>query len=134
MSSPRAELAELSQVDSRFPFEAYEFLWQALTHTQETLGRLPDPDDAASDLRHVSGRELLEGVRQLAREQFGLMAWTVFQLWGIRTTADIGAMVFRLTDAGIWHCSENDRMSDFENVFDIQHSLEDDFEWSWDET
>src|SRR5256885_9988379 len=91
-------LMEVVQRDPRYAYEAYEFLFHALHHTQKALGREPPPavegEVLAADKRqHVSGRELVHGVRELALREFGLMARTVFQQWGIQRTDDFGEMV-----------------------------------------
>src|SRR5437870_5737356 len=90
-------LAELVRRDQRYAYEAYEFLFAALHHTQKMLGRSPEPEvrEEAPEY-HVCGRELLDGVRDLALKQFGLMARAVFQSWGVQRTDDFGEMVFNL--------------------------------------
>jgi uncharacterized repeat protein (TIGR04138 family) len=137
MSSLRSELAQVVLGDKRYAPEAYEFLWQSLTFTQEMLGKTPAPEpvdeDAEQEIRHVTGRELLEGVRRLALDQFGRMAAVVFRLWGVRSTSDFGAMVYRLIDAGIWHCSATDRKEDFDDAYDFDKAFVDGYRIEWDE-
>ena len=74
---------------------AYQFVFAALRHAQENLGR----DRRDQSTGHVSGRELLEGVRDLARQHFGLMTISVFADWGIHATEDFGKIVFELIEA-----------------------------------
>src|SRR5262249_52421022 len=105
--------------DPRYAYEAYEFLFEALKHTQHRLGPVP-PEDPAPDRRyHVSGRELLHGVRELALREFGLMARTVFRQWGIDATADVGELVFNLIDAGLMSKTPDDDRRDFVDVYDL---------------
>src|SRR5947209_14919216 len=90
-------LAELMRKDPRYAYEAYEFVFQALNHTQKRLNREPpaDADPAqGTEPHHVSGPELLEGIRELALREFGLMARIVFHQWGIHRTGDFGDIVF----------------------------------------
>lgn len=113
----------------RHPANAYRFLFEALRHTQESLGRsrAQSHDD---DEAHISGQELLDGVRDYARRQFGLMALVVFHSWGIHSTDDFGRMVFELIERGEMRKTEHDQLSDFfnyysfEEEFGIEHPLE----------
>lgn len=118
------KLDELVKKDARFPYEAYEFLFQALSYTQKALGK-PRPTES-QDLsveHHVSGRQLIEGIRKFAQEEFGLMARCVFGQWGIKQTGDFGEMVFNLVEMGLMSKTDNDNRGDFENIFDIQTGL-----------
>ena len=118
-------LDDVVRRDPRYAYEAYEFLFEALQHTQHRLGRVP-PDDAAPDEDyHVSGPELLHGVRELALREFGLMARTVFRLWGIDATADVGELVFNLIDAGLMSRTPDDHRRDFVDVYDLDEALSD---------
>ena len=71
----------------------------------------------------MSGRELLEGVRDLALEEFGLMARVVFRLWGIEQTDDFGEIIFNLIDAKLLSKTESDSRADFHDVFDLDRAL-----------
>ena len=95
------KLEDLVRQDPRYAYEAYEFTFAALAHTQKLLGRVPPRDGPAEQEYHVSGRELMEGARDLALREFGLMAKTVFHQWGIRKTDDFGEIVFNLIEAGL---------------------------------
>lgn len=132
-------LEEVVRADSRYAYEAYEFLFQALTHTQQMLDRLP-PDEPEEGMEashqspfHVSGRELLEGIRDLAQREFGLMARIVFHLWGINSTADFGEMVFNLIEAGLMTRTAEDRREDFYHVYDLDEALVRGFQITLDE-
>jgi uncharacterized repeat protein (TIGR04138 family) len=128
MSFFNAKLAEVVKRDARYSYEAYEFLFQALHHTQKRLGREPPPERAAGEAaaepkHHVSGPELLEGVRALALQEFGLMAHTVFRMWGIHKTDDFGEIVFTLVDAELMSATPGDRREDFCDVYDMGEAL-----------
>jgi uncharacterized repeat protein (TIGR04138 family) len=103
----------------RHPAAAYAFLFEALDFTQQQLGRTRahGPDDVSA---HVSGRELLDGLRQFALDQFGLMTRAVLHAWNIRTTGDIGQMVYELIEQGHMHRTDRDRLSDFHDVYDFE--------------
>lgn len=112
-------LDRLRERNPRFHEAAYLFVLSALHHVIE---RLPEP-------RHISGRELVEGVRDLAIERFGPMARTVLEHWGVRATADVGELVFALVDCGILIKQDEDLPEDFRDVFDFDEAFERDYPW-----
>lgn len=124
-----AKLLELTRREPRFTYEAYEFVCQAVTYTQERLGRAAENDEPPED-RHVSGAELLRGGCELALREFGLMASVVFKLWGIRSTDDFGRIVFNLINTEQLSKSDRDDPEDFREVFDLDKALTEGFEFS----
>jgi uncharacterized repeat protein (TIGR04138 family) len=125
MSLLRTKLAAVLERDPRYPCEAYQFVYQALEHTQKLLNRplYADPGAAIGPEHHASGRELLEGIRDLALREFGLMARTVFRMWNIQGTADFGNIVFNLIDSNMMFKSDSDSRADFADVFDFDEAL-----------
>jgi uncharacterized repeat protein (TIGR04138 family) len=104
-----------------YPAEAYEFIQRGLSFTvQKFHGTMVDPDAS----RHVSGRQLCEGLREFALTQWGLLARTVLRRWGIQTTLDFGRMVFALIEAGQMQRTDNDTLEDFRNVYDFKSAFE----------
>ena len=100
--------------------DAYEFLKMALRFTVHNTPRMNNDESAEQsppepgvpdESQHVTGQELLEGIRRYALEQFGLMTTWVFQHWGIDTTEDWGRMVFELIDRGEMYKTEHDQLS-----------------------
>jgi len=117
-------LEEVVRRDPRYAYEAYEFLFVALGHTQKLLGRLPEaPEEDPESSHHVSGPELLAGVRDLALREFGLMARTVFRHWGINRTGDFGEIVFNLIEANLMSKTDQDARADFADVYDLDDAL-----------
>jgi uncharacterized repeat protein (TIGR04138 family) len=103
----------------RFHESAHLFVLNALHHVIE---RLPEP-------RHISGRELTQGVRDLAILRFGPMARTVLEHWGVRATSDVGEIVFALVECGILIKQDDDTPADFADVFDFDDAFEQDYPW-----
>lgn len=101
----------------RYRAEAYHFVWEGLGRTLALSG----------ELRHVSGAELLAGIRELARERFGPMAKDVLNAWGVAATIDFGHIVFDLVDADLLRKTPEDSLADFESRFDFQRVFEDDY-------
>jgi uncharacterized repeat protein (TIGR04138 family) len=135
MSTYRARLAEIVRRDPRYAYEAYEFLFAALNHTQKKLKRVPPESEVGhpSPQYHVSGRELAEGIRDLALREFGLMARTVFRMWGINRTDDFGAIVFNLVEEGLMSKTDQDSRDDFRDLFDLHQALVEEFRIRLDE-
>jgi len=108
--------------DPRYPPAAYLFLYQALAYTQKMLGR--DPANPDERKRHVTGQELLEGIRRYAEEQFGRLAPPVFRAWGIHNTRDFGHMVFNLVQARLMSKTDSDSLHDFEDGFEFDEAFD----------
>jgi len=111
----RETVNAICQKDGRYPPEAYAFLVEALDVTLKTLLK-DDPEHG----KHVSGKELLEGIRSHALAEFGPMTHTVFAEWGIRTTLDFGEIVFNLVETGRLGKTETDSVEDFRDVYSFE--------------
>jgi uncharacterized repeat protein (TIGR04138 family) len=124
MTTHLPRLEDVVRRDPRYAYEAYEFVFAALAHTQKRLGRVPPPEGTTAEQDyHVSCRELLDGVRDLALEQFGLMARTVFRMWGIDRTDDFGEIVFNLIEANLMSKTSRDDRRDFHALYDLDEAL-----------
>jgi uncharacterized repeat protein (TIGR04138 family) len=98
---------------------AYLFILAALHYTIERVG----------EARHISGRELVEGCRDLAMERFGLMARHVLEFWGIRSTRDLGEIVFALVECGVLVKQDGDCLDEFCDVFCFSEAFERNYPW-----
>ncbi len=105
----------------RFAPEAYFFVFDALAVTQRMIMAKRTPDGPEL---HVTGQELLEGIRRLARKEFGYMAKTVFETWGVKTTEDFGRIVFDLVGAQLMRKTETDTIDDFKDCYDFSKAFE----------
>ena len=108
--------------ESRYDGHAYFFLKDSLDFTLKRL-----MEETGGKDRHVSGRELLEGFRDLALEQFGPMAATLMDEWGVRECRDVGNMVFQLIEEQVFGRQESDKPEDFDGVFDFRKALREPF-------
>ncbi|MBU1693828.1 MAG: hypothetical protein KJ726_02300 [Verrucomicrobia bacterium] len=120
MKKPSYEevLNQVVREDPRYDAQAYEFLREALDFTIKLLNK-----PAEGPTRHVSGGELLEGIRQYALQEFGPMALTVLNRWGVRRCEDFGEMVFNLVDKGILGKTDRDRKEDFGGGYDFEQAF-----------
>ncbi len=112
-------LRDILHEDSRYDEQAYHFVREALDHTIKLLNKIEGPD------RHVTGQELLEGIRLYALQEFGAISQTLFRSWGIHCTRDFGHIVFSLVDKGILGKTDQDRISDFEGAYEFEQAFRD---------
>ncbi len=133
----RDDLAGVLARDPRYPIQAYAFVFEALeltkTQKKRSQARLRSRGRGHTQSRHVTGRELCEGARHLASRDYGLMALSVLNLWGIRSTSDIGEIVYNLIASGDLEKTPSDSRSDFDNVFDFEDALRRDYVLALDE-
>jgi len=108
--------------DRRYAMGAYLFIYEALAFTQKELGR--DDPEMAQERRHVSGQELLEGIRHYAEHIFGPLAPSVFRNWGVRKTEDFGEIVFSLVENNLLGKTESDSRRDFAGGFDLDSAFD----------
>lgn len=106
--------------ETRFHEHAYLFVLAALEYSQSRL----------EQRRHVDGRELAYAVRDLALERFGVMARLVLEHWGVRTTADVGDIVFTMVELGLLMSQQSDSRLDFADIFDFDQAFEQAYPWS----
>jgi uncharacterized repeat protein (TIGR04138 family) len=117
--------------------DAYEFLKVALRFTVHHTPRLtssspqqqsPPEPGMPDESQHVTGQELLEGIRRYALDRFGLMTMRVFDHWGIGNTEDWGRMVFELIDRGEMYKTDHDQLSDFAEVYSFERAFDLEYE------
>ncbi len=129
--SLRDELAGVLARDPRYSIHAYAFVFEALEYTKKlkkrAQARIRPRVRQTARMRHVTGRELCEGARLLALSHYGLLAMAVLNQWGIRTTSDLGEIVFNLIASGDLEKSPADSRADFDQVFDFEEVLRRDF-------
>jgi uncharacterized repeat protein (TIGR04138 family) len=113
------KLERIVAEDKRYRLEGYIFIMHAL-----------DMAISKRQVRgHVSGEELLEGVRDYGRHLFGPTAKMVFEHWGVLGTEDFGNIVFNLVRAGILSTSDTDSPEDFAGVYDFAEVFERQYDW-----
>ena len=138
MSSPQKAFIELLRQDRRYKAEAYQFVWESLNFAQEKLklGRAhvseparpgEHPGASGKAEKHVTGQELCQAIRQYALRQYGLMAKTVLNSWGVYRTSDFGEIVFNLILAKQMRKTPQDTRSDFDNVYDFDQAFRKNF-------
>ena len=109
---------EICKKDARYNPDAYFFLVEALDVTVKDI-RKNQPDHG----RHVTGKELLNGIKEYALDEFGPMTYTVFSEWGFHSTQDFGEIVFNLVEAGRLGKTESDSRADFKDGYDFEEAF-----------
>lgn len=120
MSDPAqiaSRIEALARSRGAYRAEAYLFVLHALERSSEMVGR---PG-------HVTGPELLDGIRSLAGERYGPLAKDVFNAWGVGTTLDFGHIVFHLVEAGLLLKTPQDTLDEFADRYDFRQVFEDDY-------
>ncbi len=93
--------------------EAYLFVLEAL---ERAMISREEPG-------HISGEELLDSLRDLGGERFGVMAGDVFHDWGVNCTLDFGRIVFHLVEEGLLKKQPHDTLADFLDRYDFQEAF-----------
>lgn len=106
--------------EPRYHERAFLFVLSALEYSQTRL----------TERRHITGAELVHACRELALERFGVLARLVLEHWGIRSTEDIGDVVFAMVESGLLISQPNDSRDDFAAVFDFDTAFERDYPWN----
>lgn len=106
-------LDTICEQDTRYRRDAYEFVMEALTFTQKKFRRP----------KHVTGEELLEGIKELLMNKFGPLTLTVLNHWGIKDTEDFGNIVFNLVNNKVLSKTEEDTIESFKGGYDFKETF-----------
>ena len=113
------ELEKIVAKDPRYTREAYLFVREALDHTQKIIGK-PPKDDAP---RHVSGQQVLNGIREYGLQQYGPMTMAVLNEWGLRCCEDFGEIVFNMVENSLLAKTEQDTRDDFKGGYSFEDAF-----------
>jgi uncharacterized repeat protein (TIGR04138 family) len=105
--------------DARFTKGVYYFMREALDHTLSNLKR----KKKIRKSNHVSGQQLLEGIREYALDQYGPMTMTLLEQWGVNACEDFGEIVFNLVEHGVFGKTESDQKQDFSQGYDFRKAF-----------
>lgn len=131
-NSPLQAMRKLLKEDSRYKYEAYQFIREALQFAHEHQPELTNANRSSESLskpqsRHITGQQLCEACRRYAVDQFGFLAHLVLAKWGIKSTSDFGELVYNLIRIEQMKKSESDQREDFDNVYPFDGAFEPDF-------
>ncbi|HOK03891.1 MAG TPA: hypothetical protein PLN24_01395 [Victivallales bacterium] len=100
------KVQEIIAKDSRFAPEAYLFVGMAVTYTIQKL--------AGKNKRHITGKELIDGIGDFAKQEYGPLAYEVLKGWGIENDKSIGQIVFNMIEHNLLSKTEDDKIEDFD--------------------
>jgi len=136
MTEKSFPIIELLQQDQRYKLEGYQFVREALQYAQEVLS-MPAQDTASEKTasektggkapkteHHLTGQQLCEAIRVYAVEQYGYLAQTVLNNWGIHTTSDFGEIVYNWIRIGEMRKSKHDRREDFNDQYNFDDAFQ----------
>jgi uncharacterized repeat protein (TIGR04138 family) len=110
-SDPQS-IEQLILQDGRYRLEAFSFLHEGLARAVRTV-------HGQGESSHVTGQQLCNALRDLARQRYGLMSAAVLRRWGIHGSIDFGHMVYLLIEHGLMRKTEEDSVEDFRDQFDL---------------
>jgi len=111
-------LNKMVEQNPRYHRDAYLFLREALEFTQKAIGK-----SNKNQVRHITGQELLNGIREYALAVFGPMTTTVLEEWGIKSCEDFGNMVFQMIENNLLRKTDQDRPEDFKNGYSFEEAF-----------
>lgn len=106
-------IEDIVKTKGKYKKEAYLFIFEALDFTLRKL----------NEHRHLTGQELLQGISEYAKSEYGPMVKTVFEHWGVKNTEDFGRIVFDLVDVGLLGKTEKDTLEDFKDGYDFEEEF-----------
>ena len=105
--------------DARYQRPAYYFVRQALDYTIKKNYS----DSELSSSQHISGQELLVGIRSYALEEYGPMAYYLLKKWGVHNCGDFGNIVFNLVDCQVLGKTDTDSPEDFKGGYGFNEAF-----------
>ena len=116
----KRSLEQISEEDGRFTHEALKFVYDGLGYTVKNLVDEPG---------HVTGQTLCTGLKELAIKKWGRLAMLVLNTWGIKTTNDLGEIVYLMIENKWMSSQPTDTIADFSEVYDFKSVFKDGFEF-----
>ena len=131
-NSPLQAMRKLLKEDSRYKYEAYQFIQDALKFFHDHMPELTKAAMQSEELskqrpKHITGQQLCEACRRYATDQYGYLARLVLASWGIHATSDFGEIVYNMIRIEKMRKSDSDRREDFNDVYPFDGAFEPDF-------
>lgn len=113
-------MEQVAAIDNRYSVEAYLFIKEALDYTTKSLKKHVPKNGVP---QHITGKELLEGIRLYTLKEYGPMGKTLLEFWGVQKCEDFGEIVFNLVNLGVFGKTENDTLDNFKNGYDFNEAF-----------
>jgi len=122
-------IEDIAKEDGRYNVKALKFIYEGLGHTIRNISEVESGSDRP---RHVTGAELAEGIARVAIKKWGRLAKMVLNHWSVKTTRDIGEIVYLMISNSWMRAQDADRIEDFDNVYDFEQVFEKQFRFSYE--
>ena len=112
--------------DKRYPRAAYEMMPVILDYTvrkHNARQRSGDASELEAEDRHVTGQQLAEGFRDYLLDEYGPFAEDIVNDLNLHATIDIGHLLFNLISVGCFGKTPEDRLEDFDQVYDFEEAF-----------
>ena len=116
----KKKLEQIAKEDGRFSPQAIEFVYEGLGYTAKKVAAEPS---------HVNGQTLCIGLKELAIEKWGRLAMLVLNTWDVKTTRDLGEMVYLMIKCKWMSAQPTDSIDDFDDVYDFKTVFKDQFKF-----
>jgi uncharacterized repeat protein (TIGR04138 family) len=116
----KAAIEEIAEKDGRYSPRAVRFVYEGLGYTAKKLAAQPG---------HVTGQILCEGLRLLALEKWGRLSLLVLNDWRVKSTRDLGEIVYLLIRHKWMKAQPSDTIDDFNDVYDFKTVFKDNFKF-----
>ena len=114
-------IEDIAKEDGRYDAKALRFIYEGLGRTVQKIRE----DESEQDVpRHISGQELATGLARLATQRWGRLAKMVLNQWSVKTTRDMGEIVYLMISHNWMSAQDSDTIEDFDNVFDFEDVFE----------
>ncbi len=120
-------IEEIAREDGRYDAGAIRFVYEGLGVTIQKIREEQGPE---SEPKHITGEQLCLGLAQLAVGKWGRLAKMVFDQWRVRTTRDLGEIVYLMIGHKWMSAQEADSIEDFNDLFDFEQMFEKDFKFN----
>jgi len=122
----KKSIDKIAKEDGRYDDAVVKFVYEGLGYAVKKIA--DEAEETHSQPRHVTGRELAEGLRELALERWGRLGRVVLEHWGVKTTRDFGEIVYLMIKHGWMTSQTTDKIEDFDDIYDFKTVFEEQFQ------
>jgi len=116
----KKSIDEIARIDGRYSAEMIKFVYEGLSYTI---------DKYRQEAGHINGEMLCEGLKDLARQRWGRLAKLVLEQGGVKSSRDIGEIVYLMIRHNWMSAQSSDSIEDFEGVYEFDVVFKGEFEF-----
>jgi len=122
----KKSIQEIAKLDGRYSLRAFQFIHEGLEYSVKKFHGIDQPVD---EPHHITGKELCEGLAELATDKWGRMAKLVLNQLGIKATRDFGNIVYIMVENQWMHARPEDSIEEFNDVYDFETVFEKNYDF-----